>query len=138
MNTQNVKTAATKTTETWAEGQNINGSDLRFADGLISAGGYAEEARNYWLSREAAAVKAPAGIDVHRFHDALGTLYPLNWECSENGDSESFMFAEMYCGEVTDIYARIGVRYFRLRNYTHMRHAQIIASVKEAFELNQK
>ena len=48
------------------------------------------------------------------------------------------MFAEMYCGEVTDIYARIGVRYFRLRNYNHMTHAQIIASVKEAFELNQK
>lgn len=135
MNTQNVKTAATKTTETWAEGQNTN---YYLGDRFASAEGYAEEVRNYWLNREAAAVKAPAEIDVHSFHDALGTLYPLNWACSENGNCETFMFAEMYCGEVTDIYARIGVRYFRLRNYNHMTHAQIVASVKEAFELNQK
>jgi len=138
MNTQNVKTAATKTTETWAEGQNINGLHLHLADCFSGAEGYAEEARSYWLNREAAAVKAPVEIDVHRFHDALGTLYPLNWACSEGGNCETFMFAEMYCGEVTDIYARIGVRYFRLRNYNHMTHARIITSVKEAFELNQK
>ncbi|MFV9671562.1 hypothetical protein ACNY68_21540 [Pantoea sp. KXB25] len=135
MNTQNVKTAATKTTETWAEGQKSN---YYLGDGFTSAEGYAEEVRNYWLNREAAALKAPVEIDVHRFHDALGTLYPLNWASSENGNCETFMFAEMYCGEVTEIYARIGVRYFCLRNYNHMTHAQIIASVKEAFDLNQK
>ncbi|WP_397324773.1 hypothetical protein [Pantoea agglomerans] len=34
MNTQKVKTAATKTTETWAEGQNINGLDPALAQSL--------------------------------------------------------------------------------------------------------
>lgn len=31
----------------------------------------AEAERAYWLSREKAAVKAPAEIDVHAFHDTL-------------------------------------------------------------------
>ena len=39
----------------------------------------AEAEREYWLSRQKAAVKAPAEIDVHAFHDALGLMYPLNW-----------------------------------------------------------
>jgi hypothetical protein len=30
----------------------------------------AEAEREYWLSRQKAAVKAPAEIDVHAFHDA--------------------------------------------------------------------
>ena len=39
----------------------------------------AEAEHEYWLSRQKAAVKAPAEIDVHAFHDALGLMYPLNW-----------------------------------------------------------
>ncbi|CAH3803835.1 hypothetical protein AI2908V1_4949 [Klebsiella pneumoniae] len=39
----------------------------------------AEAERTYWLNREQAAVKAPAEIDVHAFHDALGLMYPMNW-----------------------------------------------------------
>ena len=31
----------------------------------------AEAEREYWMSRQRAAVKAPAEIDVHAFHDAL-------------------------------------------------------------------
>jgi hypothetical protein len=45
----------------------------------------AEAEREYWMSRQKAAVKAPAEIDVHAFHDALGLMYPLNWSTSENG-----------------------------------------------------
>ncbi|EJJ0662675.1 hypothetical protein AGI96_004194, partial [Cronobacter sakazakii] len=36
----------------------------------------AEAEQAYWMSREAAAVKAPTEIDVHAFHDALGLMYP--------------------------------------------------------------
>lgn len=68
----------------------------------------AEAERAYWLNREQAAVKAPAEIDVHAFHDALGLMYPMNWRSSENGECETFMLAEMICGNVTEIYARIG------------------------------
>jgi hypothetical protein len=38
----------------------------------------AEAEREYWLSLQKAAVKAPSEIDVHTFHDALGLMYPLN------------------------------------------------------------
>lgn len=36
--------------------------------------------------------------------------YPMNWRSSENGECETFMLAEMICGNVTEIYARIGNR----------------------------
>ncbi|MCW0323783.1 hypothetical protein NB714_004644 [Pantoea dispersa] len=98
----------------------------------------AEDERLYWQGREKAALRAPAEIDVHRFHDALGVAYPLNWSCSEDGECETFMLAEFYCGQVTDIYARTGVRYFRLRDYSNLDHAQIMTRVKEAFDLSQK
>lgn len=98
----------------------------------------AEEDRDYWQWREKEAIKAPSEIDVYCFHDALGLMYPMNWATSENGECESFMLAEMYCGRVTDIYARIGVRYFRLRDYSHLQHAQIMARVKEEFYQGRK
>lgn len=94
----------------------------------------AEAEREYWLSREKAAVKAPAETDVHAFHDALGLMYPLNWSSSENGECETFMLAEMYCGNVTEIYARIGIRYYRLRDYSNIGHAEILARVKEGIQ----
>jgi len=93
----------------------------------------AEAERAYWMSREKMAVKAPEEIDVHRFHDALGRMYPLNWASSGEGETETFMSAEMYCGNVTEIFTRIGIRYFRMRNYSNLNHAQIVKRVKEVF-----
>lgn len=97
-----------------------------------------EAERAYWLSREKAAVKTPVEIDVHRFHDALGVMYPINWSCSEDGECETFMSAEMYCGSVTEIYTRIGGRYFQMRDHSNLSHAKILASVKEVFGLSLK
>ena len=94
----------------------------------------AEAERAYWMSREKAAVAAPSVIDVHAFHDALGLMYPMNWRSSEDGECETFMLAEMVCGNVTEIYARIGVLYFRLRDYSHLDHAEILARVKEEMQ----
>lgn len=91
----------------------------------------AEAEREYWMSRQRAAVKAPAEIDVHAFHDALGLMYPLNWSTSESGSWETFMLQEMVCGDVTEIYARCGARYFRLRDVCNLSHAQIKARIKE-------
>lgn len=96
----------------------------------------AEAEHEYWLSRQKAAVKAPAEIDVHAFHDALGLMYPLNW--SENGGWETFMLQEMVCGDVAEIYARYGARYFRLRDVCNLSHAQIKTRIKEGFNLFQK
>ena len=98
----------------------------------------AEAEREYWMSRQRAAVKAPAEIDVHAFHDALGLMYPLNWSTSDNGVWETFMLQEMVCGDVTEIYARCGARYFRLRDVCNLSHAQIKTRIKEGFNLFQK
>ena len=92
----------------------------------------AEAEREYWLSRQKAAVKAPAEIDVHAFHEALGLMYPLNWSTSENNEWESFMM------DVTEIYARYGARYFRLRDVCNLSHAQITTRIKEEFNLFRK
>ncbi|EKS6156242.1 hypothetical protein QCB07_004449 [Salmonella enterica] len=97
-----------------------------------------EAERAYWLSREKAAVKVPTEIDVHAFHDALGLMYPMNWRSSENGECETFMLAEMICGNVTEIYARIGIRYYRMRDYSNLDHAEILARVKEVSDKSQK
>ena len=98
----------------------------------------AEAEREYWLSRQKAAVKVPSEIDVHAFHDALGLMYPLNWSTSDNGSWETFMLQEMVCGDVTEIYARYGARYFRLRDVCNLSHAQIKTRIKEGFSLYQK
>lgn len=98
----------------------------------------AEAERAYWLSRQKAAVQAPAEIDVHAFHDALGLMYPLNWSTSDNGVWETFMLQEMVCGDVTEIYARCGARYFRLRDVRNLSHAQIKARIKDKFNPEQK
>ncbi|HDU4322910.1 TPA: hypothetical protein RFS98_004456 [Klebsiella aerogenes] len=98
----------------------------------------AEAERAYWLSREQAAVRAPAEINVHAFHDAMGLMYPMNWRSSGNGECETFMLAEMVCGNVTEIYARIGIRYFRMRDYSSLDHAEILARVKETFSQSHK
>ncbi len=41
------------------------------------------------------------------------------------------MLAEMYCGIVTEIYARIGIRYLPMRDYCNLDHAEILARIKE-------
>ncbi|HIH1547060.1 TPA: hypothetical protein ACYJH5_003964 [Salmonella enterica] len=98
----------------------------------------AEAERAYWLSREKASVRVPTEIDVHTFHDALGLMYPMNWRSSENGECETFMLAEMICGNVTEIYARIGIRYYRMRDHSNLDHAEILARVKEVSDKSQK
>lgn len=112
--------------------------NLTESSALLGMQATAEAEQAYWLAREKQAVKAPAETDVHQFHDALGLMYPMNWRSSENGECETFMLAEMYCGNVTEIYARIGVRYFRMRDYSNLDHAEILARVKEGFSLSQK
>ena len=98
----------------------------------------AEAEREYWLSCEKSYLTAPVEIDVHAFHDALGLMYPLNWSTSESGGWETFMLQEMVCGDVAEIYARYGARYFRLRDVCNLSHAQIKTRIKEEFNLFRK
>lgn len=109
-------------------------ADLIESSTVLDIQATAEAERAYWLSREKIALKAPKEIDVHAFHDALGVMYPMNWRSSEDGECETFMLAEMYCGNVTEIYARIGISYYRMRDYSNLDHAEILARVKEVTE----
>lgn len=131
MNTQNVKTATKESSERWEENMYLLLNESSALPGMQAT---AEVERAYWLSREKAAVKAPAEIDVHAFHDALGLMYRMNWRCSEDGECETFMLAEMFCGNVTEIYARIGTRYYRMRDYSNLEHAEILARVNEEIQ----
>lgn len=108
--------------------------NLNESSALLGMQTTSEAERIYWLSREKAAVKSPVEIDVHSFHDALGLMYPMNWRCSGDGECETFMLAEMVCGNVTEIYARIGIRYYRMRDYSNLGHAEILARVKEGIQ----
>ncbi|WP_387691601.1 hypothetical protein [Photorhabdus sp. RM71S] len=100
----------------------------------------AETEHAYWLAREKSAVAAPEEIDVTAFHEAAGRMYPMtghvypmNWQ-SNGQDTETFMMQEMYCGNVTEIFTRIGARYFRMRDYSHLSHVEIVERVKEAMK----
>ena len=113
---------------------------LNLTESCAEAGIYAtsEAERAYWLSREKSYLTASVEIDVHAFHDALGLMYPLNWSTSENGGWETFMLQEMVCGDVAEIYARYGARYFRLRDVCNLSHAKIKTRIKEEFNLTLK
>ncbi|ELY5940705.1 hypothetical protein SNN83_003834 [Cronobacter malonaticus] len=95
-----------------------------------------EAERAYWLSREKSFVTAPVEVDVIAFHEAAGLMYPLSWHCDTAQDTETFMLQEMICGNVTEIYVRIGRRYFRMQDYSNQNHADIVAKVRTAFSQN--
>ncbi|TDN51509.1 hypothetical protein [Scandinavium goeteborgense] len=112
--------------------------NLKESDAACGMNASSEAERAYWQSREGSYIAAAKEIDVHAFHDALGQMPPLNWACGNEGETETFMLAEMICGNVAEIYARSGVRYFRLRDYANLGHAAILTRVKEVYDLNQK
>lgn len=51
-------------------------------------------------------------ISEERFHDALNVLPPVGWTTRQG--VESFRISERIWGSITDIYARLGDRYFVL------------------------
>ncbi|WP_337263703.1 MULTISPECIES: hypothetical protein [unclassified Serratia (in: enterobacteria)] len=67
-------------------------------------------------------------ITETRFNDMLEVLPPLDWWGGEH--SQSFKLMEMYSGNITDIFARFGTRYFQMRNIVTLTHAQIIEKVR--------
>ncbi|MGF8677918.1 hypothetical protein AAGN54_26260, partial [Klebsiella pneumoniae] len=69
---------------------------------------------------------------------ALADSQVYIWQRVWSGSWETFMLQEMVCGDVTEIYARCGARYFRLRDVCNLSHAQIKARIKEGFNLFRK
>lgn len=69
-------------------------------------------------------VRPPVEITKEQFWDALEVLPPLDWR--NDGVSESFKLRELTCGSYTNIYARIGEKYFNLADDVSTPHAFII------------
>ncbi|QKJ09385.1 hypothetical protein HRD68_00735 (plasmid) [Yersinia massiliensis] len=91
----------------------------------------------YWLLRSETAITPPIEITLSAFMDAISKMRPLDWQ--GDAHSESFKLSEMYCGNVTDIYAKIGIRYFEFRDVVTLSHEEIIERVeKEVLSQNQK
>lgn len=81
---------------------------------------YREQAR-------AAARKPPVEIDQAEFDRLLNVLPPQGW--TNRGGSESFKLSEYYALDVTTICARVGDRYFQLRDRAGLRHEDIVSAI---------
>lgn len=104
---------------------------LTQSDAVLGMNATSEAERDYWQAREKASVCRPVEITVNAFHEAAGLMYPMNWRSEVDQDTETFMMQEMYCGNVTEIYTRIGTQYFRMRDYSNLNHGEIVKRVKE-------
>lgn len=63
------------------------------------------------------------------FMEALECLPPMKWR---HGDgAESFMISERTAGSITNIYCRIGDRYYTLADSVTLTHEQIVDKCKE-------
>ncbi|ENA1737013.1 hypothetical protein ABF227_002962 [Yersinia ruckeri] len=101
------------------------------SDAVLGMNATSETECDYWQAREKASVCHPVEITVNAFHDAAGLMYPMNWRSEADQYTETFMMREMYCGNVTEIYTRIGARYFQMRDYINLNHGEIVERVKE-------
>ncbi|UHM93586.1 hypothetical protein [Rahnella victoriana] len=81
----------------------------------------------YWQQCEKIAYTDVSEITLTVFMDAIALMYPNDWQ----GDAhcESFKLAEMVSGDVTDIYAKVGDRYFTFRDKASMMHEAIICRI---------
>ncbi len=83
----------------------------------------------YWQRREQQARSDVEEITLAAFMDAIAVMYPKDWE--GDAHSETFKLAEMYCGEVTTVYAKVGERYFRFRDVVTLSHSAILARINK-------
>ncbi|WP_273831151.1 hypothetical protein [Serratia bockelmannii] len=81
----------------------------------------------YWQLREQEARSEVAEISLMEFMDAIAVLYPKDWV--GDAHSETFKLAEMYCGDVTYIFAKVGDRYFKFRDVASLSHNAILARI---------
>lgn len=64
----------------------------------------------YTQAHDAALITAPRPISAEDYQQALEVLPPLDWV--RRGDFECFKFVERYSGSITNLYARLGNRYW--------------------------
>lgn len=89
----------------------------------------AETEATYWQLRSEQAYTEIEEITLTAFMDAIAVMYPRDWR--GNAQCESFKLAEMYCGDVAVIYAKVDDRYFTFRDKVTMTHEAIINRIRK-------
>lgn len=90
----------------------------------------------YWQSQEVSAKTEPEAITLAAFMDAIGIMCPLDWQGDTH--SESFKLAEMYCGNVTYIYAKVDECYFKFRDVVTLSHTEIIKRLEKEVQSQKR
>lgn len=146
MNTQNVKTAAAESTETWGKTL-VNSCSATTAVqqgiALSGCGRYFPDAERMTVEayHEMAAARGRTGvqeISADRYTDQLEVMPPQDWKSLGEGIGESFKSAERWSGDVTSIFASVQGRYFEFRDRHTLTQAEILERViKEVFSKEQ-
>ncbi len=66
-------------------------------------------------------------ISKDEYMEKLEMLPPLDWQFSAG--YSSFKMMEMYSGNITDIYVKLGDEHFKLRDHVTLPHSQIMTRV---------
>lgn len=82
---------------------------------------------------EAAYRTEPEHITEERYQSMLDALPPQGWTIE--ADAESFKFMERYSGRITDIYARIGRKFFRFMDVCTLTHDEIVSKIENSAAL---
>lgn len=78
---------------------------------------------------DAAFRSPPVEITEERFWEMLEVLPPLSW--IQRPGTESFKLEEFTCGKITQIFCRIGERYFELSDNVTLPHDVIVSRCRE-------
>ncbi|KLR59291.1 hypothetical protein [Diaphorobacter sp. J5-51] len=80
--------------------------------------------------RDDSYVTAPRPITKERFYEALDCLPPVRWGNYQG--IESFRFLELYCGNVTSVFARKGDQFWEFRDRIDISNETLVRKVEAA------
>lgn len=93
------------------------------------------ESDNTYLGNRAQYCNGVSEIDLDQYEEMLNVLPPFDWRGIGSGN-ESFKMCERISGNLTQIFCRIGGRYFTLVESIHKPHHDIVAHCLEYITMN--
>jgi hypothetical protein len=78
--------------------------------------------------KEAELQTEPKEVTEDKFVEMLEVLYPNHWV--RRSGSESFQMSEHLSGNITEIYCRVGTKYFAFSGRAGMKHDDIVAKCR--------
>jgi hypothetical protein len=87
-------------------------------------GEYEDVAPQLEALRRAKYVTKPQRITAEQYQSALECLPPLHWR--GGGGAETFKMSEFYTADLTNIYCKVGDRYWSFLDTARMKHDDIV------------